>query len=61
MIAPKGDDLLYIVCQGLERGSWEWWLKGCYIFDPLTAAAMSFAASTLLAGLTKWLVGKHAA
>lgn len=55
------DDLIvknphYAYCMTLEAGSWEWWLRQCWVYDPVSAAAF-VAIAAGLAKLLTWLNG----
>ena len=55
LLSPQ-NDLLLLVCKGLDRDSWEWWLKGCFIFDPaawVVAGLLAIGAAKVLS----WLNG----
>jgi hypothetical protein len=48
-------DVIYIPCQGVEEGSWTWWLKGCFLYQSetvLTAVVLLTVAALVAA--TVW-------
>jgi hypothetical protein len=54
------DDVLLIVCQGIEKGTWEWWLKGCWIFEssPFAAPVALGVTMAAVAGVQLWARGR---
>lgn len=45
----------YAACMAIEPGTWEWWLKQCWIYDPLSvvvAGGLALAAAKLVLWLS---------
>lgn len=61
-LLPQDEDLILIIkyCQGLERDSWEWILKMCWLYEPspdAAAAVIAGATAVLSAWLLRWFTG----
>ncbi len=47
----------YAVCMALEEGSWEWWLRGCFIYDTSPSGAATLVVGVVMAayvGIQLW-------
>lgn len=46
-------DLVLIIpnhCKALEEGSWEWWLRGCWLLTPTAAQVTATVLPALFVG-----------
>lgn len=48
----------YALCMSLEVGSWEWWLHGCFIYDP-AAAIVAGGVALAVAKVLRWMAGRR--
>lgn len=51
---------IWIICRGIEDGSWEWWLKGCWVFPKDVIGEVAVGALIAAAvGLQLWSASRQ--
>lgn len=47
-------EVVYQPCKGIEEGSWEWWLKGCWMLTRADVALLVGVTLALMVGAALW-------